>query len=162
MKLAYRIGNAIDHHQLVHSSGIIKLGNKEFKSNYLIKAHSDGDVVLHAISNAILNAIGMDDIGTYFSDKDEKNKNLSSLKIIDFALRKLEEKKYKIENISIVLVSDYIFLKPHKEKILFSLKNILKNCDISIHGTRTEQNLNIISAYVTILITSSENINDEK
>lgn len=152
MKLAYRIGNAIDHHQLVRSSGIIKLGNKEFKSNYLIKAHSDGDVVLHAISNAILNAIGMDDIGTYFSDKDEKNYNLDSTQILDFALKNMHDLGYGINNISLVLESDHIFLQPIKKELLDNLQKLLKTNDVSIHGTRSEQNLNIISVYATILI----------
>lgn len=86
MKLVYKIGNGIDHHELIKSPGYITLANKTFKSDYVVRAHSDGDVILHSISNAILNALGLDDIGTYFSDSDPKNKNLNSLEILNFSL----------------------------------------------------------------------------
>lgn len=150
----YKIGNAIDHHKLIEEKTKIKLAGIAFDSDYGILAHSDGDVILHAISNAILNSLGLNDIGTYFKDTDSKNKNMDSLKILDFALVQMNERGYKINNISIVLESDYIFLLPKKELILSNLKKILNTPNVSIHGTRTEQNLKIISAYVTILITS--------
>lgn len=150
----YKIGNAIDHHKISKMNSIIRLGGVSFESKYKIIAHSDGDIILHAISNAILNAIGVDDIGTYFDDRDQNNKNIDSLKILNFSLNEMNKYKFKINNISIILESDFIFLKPIKLDILQNLKNILNIDDISIHGTRTEQNLEIVSVYATILITS--------
>lgn len=154
MEFKLKVGNAIDIHKIekVDQATFINLGGCKLNSNYRVMAHSDGDVILHAISNAILNAIGLDDIGTYFPDTDEKYKSLDSKIILSFALDKLRNYNYKIGNISIVLNSDFIFLKPNKKYILHSLQKLTDNANISIHGTRTEQNLNIISAYVTILI----------
>ncbi len=152
MKLKYLIGNSIDHHLLKQEDGYITLASMQFSSSYKVIAHSDGDVILHAIANCILNALNLDDIGTYFSDTDENNKNMNSLIILEFALKAMKQKGYQINNLSIVLESDKIMLKPIKQLILNKLQEILKINAISIHGTRTEQNLNIISAYATILL----------
>jgi 2-C-methyl-D-erythritol 4-phosphate cytidylyltransferase / 2-C-methyl-D-erythritol 2,4-cyclodiphosphate synthase len=81
----YRIGRGIDFHQLESGNGLT-LGNIFIDCNLSIVAHSDGDIVLHAISDALLGAGGLRDIGYYFPDTDSKNKNLSSLKIIEKSL----------------------------------------------------------------------------
>lgn len=88
----YLIGQGIDQHKIYKkTNSLIKLGGKSIKSQYSIKAVSDGDVVLHSISNAILGAIGAGDIGEYFKDTDKKNKKIDSLKIINFCLKKLKD-----------------------------------------------------------------------
>ncbi|MBR4486562.1 2-C-methyl-D-erythritol 2,4-cyclodiphosphate synthase [bacterium] len=150
--LKYRIGNSIDHHNLIRENGVLVLGGRKFNSNYIVEAHSDGDVFYHTIANAILNALGYDDIGTYFSDKDEKNKGLDSFVILQFALEKMKLSNYKINNLSIVFESDYIILRNIKPEILRNLKKVLNCNDVSIHGTRTEQKLKLISACATILL----------
>lgn len=152
MNLKFRIGNSVDHHLLIKENSILVLGGKKFNSNYKVVAHSDGDVFYHAIANAILNALGFDDIGTYFSDSDEQTKDLDSYKILEFALEKMKSSNYKINNLSIVFESDYIMLKNIKNTILKNLKKVLNCNDVSIHGTRTEQKLKLINAYATILL----------
>ena len=91
------MGESVDFHRFQPGDGLI-LGNVFIDCELSIIAHSDGDIVLHAISDALLGAAGLRDIGYYFPDTDEKNKNLSSLKIIHKALDLLKEgsetKKY--------------------------------------------------------------------
>ena len=71
----------LDFHKFEPGEGIT-LGNVFIDCNLSIVAHSDGDIVLHAISDALLGAGGLRDIGYYFPDTDEKNKDLSSVKIL--------------------------------------------------------------------------------
>lgn len=77
----YRIGRGIDFHKLLPGSGIT-LGGLSIVCDLAIVAHSDGDIVLHALADALLGAGGLNDIGFYFPDTDSQNKGLSSLIII--------------------------------------------------------------------------------
>ncbi|MEG1010108.1 MAG: 2-C-methyl-D-erythritol 2,4-cyclodiphosphate synthase, partial [Clostridia bacterium] len=73
------IGHSVDIHKLEYKVNTLqKLGGIEFLLNYEIVAHSDGDIILHSIAEAILGALGLEDLGHYFSDKDDNNKNLNS------------------------------------------------------------------------------------
>ncbi|MDR0545301.1 MAG: 2-C-methyl-D-erythritol 2,4-cyclodiphosphate synthase, partial [Mycoplasmataceae bacterium] len=90
----YRIGQGNDTHEIKEiKHGEIIIGGYVLKSNWKVFAYSDGDIVLHAISNAILGALQLGDIGEYFSDKDYANKNISSTKIVNFALAQMKKKK---------------------------------------------------------------------
>ena len=77
-----RIGLGIDTHQLIPGKSI-RLGGVDIPSNVSIKAHSDGDIVYHAIADALYGAISMGDIGDHFPDTDPNNKGLDSGKIIE-------------------------------------------------------------------------------
>ena len=90
--LNYYIGQAIDIHNLIKKKSIISLGGYQFQNEYKIIADSDGDVVLHAIANSILGALGKGDIGKYFK-KSDFEKERSSIKIIRFALSELSKEK---------------------------------------------------------------------
>ena len=89
-KFLTRSGIGFDLHKYEDGSGMI-LGGYSIKCDYKIIAHSDGDVLLHSIADSILGASGLGDIGKYFSDQDDKNKNLDSSEIIKFCLEKLNE-----------------------------------------------------------------------
>ena len=75
--------------------GFLTLGGIQIPSDHVIIAHSDGDLVLHALSDAILGAIGANDIGELFPDNLEKTKNMSSVEILDAALKLMKEKNEK-------------------------------------------------------------------
>ena len=74
----YRIGQSTDIHQLVENRKLI-LGGVEIPSTLGLKGHSDADVLVHAIAEAILGALALNDLGTLFPDNDEKYKGISSL-----------------------------------------------------------------------------------
>ena len=71
----FRIGQGYDVHKIIKKKSLITLGGINFPAPYFIKAHSDGDVLLHAIVNALLGSLAMRDIGYHFSNKNKKYKN---------------------------------------------------------------------------------------
>ena len=149
----YLIGEGIDYHKLTPSkNGNVILGGVKISSQYKIVAHSDGDLVYHAIANAILGALQLGDIGDYFSDKNKKKKNMNSKAIIDYALHQL--KKKKIQNIDLTIICDKILLSKHKAKIRNNLIKITKCKLVNVKATRFEENKNLIACKVALLIGS--------
>lgn len=121
-----RVGYSEDIHRLKDEGNGIYLGGIFFPiENKSVIAHSDGDVILHAMSEAILSSVGLSDLGTYFDDKDENIKGISSVKILDFALKELEKRSYKINNIVVNLILERPRLKEYKEKIKLNLAKLL-------------------------------------
>ena len=148
----FLIGQAIDTHKIkkTNKKNKITLGGFCFLSNYKIIAHSDGDVVLHAIANSLLGAVQAGDIGQYFSDKDPKNKNLDSKKILSFAMNKI--KKYEINNIDLTIQCEKIILNNLKKDICASLSKLLKTKKVNVKATRFEKNEDYITCYVSCLL----------
>jgi 2-C-methyl-D-erythritol 2,4-cyclodiphosphate synthase len=103
-------------------------------------AHSDGDIVLHAISDALLGAAGLRDIGYYFPDSDPENKNLSSLKIIERTLDLLNEGGLLPRNVDFVIVCEQPKIGPHVDELKKSLAAILSIDEsfIGVKATTTE------------------------
>lgn len=145
------IGQAIDYHSLIKRKGVIHLGGYKFNSNYQVVAHSDGDVVLHAISNALLGALGQGDIGDYFSDQKKSNKNLESQAILDYCLYQAN-KKHKIVNIDLTIICDRILLQEKKCLIRNCLISLTKCRHINVKATRFESNSNQIACSCVVLI----------
>ena len=135
----YRIGNSIDIHNLVKSDQMQKLAGKLFLVGYKIIAHSDGDIILHAISEAILGALGLGDLGDYFSDNDDKNKNINSEIILDYALNKLKTYSYQIVNLDISIISELIYFKPIKNDLKLQICQLLNTDNVNIKATRFEK-----------------------
>ena len=84
-----KIGQGYDSHRFKNGEYVI-IGGVKIKSKKSIVAHSDGDVLLHSIADSILGASALGDIGIFFSDTDESNKDLDSIKIINFCLKKIK------------------------------------------------------------------------
>ena len=100
----YRIGQSTDIHQLVENRKLI-LGGVEIPSTLGLKGHSDADVLVHAIAEAILGALALNDLGTLFPDNDDKYKGISSLILLKEVYKLMDEKGYKINNVdSLVLI----------------------------------------------------------
>jgi len=135
-----RIGRGVDFHRFKPGDGLI-LGNVFIDCELSIMAHSDGDIVLHAISDALLGAAGLRDIGYYFPDTDEENKNLSSLKIIHKALDLLKERGLQPRNIDFVIVCEQPKIGPYVDQLKKSLAAILniKESLIGVKATTTEK-----------------------
>ena len=98
-----RIGNGLDIHKISKQKTKQKLGGVEFDLDYKVIAFSDGDIILHSISSAILGALSLRDLGSYYSDNDQKNKGIDSQIILSNVLKFMEEKLYEISNIDITL-----------------------------------------------------------
>ncbi|KPA33019.1 2-C-methyl-D-erythritol 2,4-cyclodiphosphate synthase [Leptospira interrogans] len=91
----YRIGNGIDFHKLeINLNRPLILGGIECESEFALVGHSDADIILHAISDAILGALALGDIGQYFPDTDPSLKNIDSKIILVKCLELMKEKKF--------------------------------------------------------------------
>ena len=137
-----RVGLGYDIHKIqkIEKSSYIKLGGISIKSKVRVISHSDGDVILHAITDSILGALSLRDIGTYFPNN-QINKNRNSKEFLDFALKKLRNKNFRINNIDLMIVSEMPKINPYYEKIIKSLTKLLqidKN-QITIKATTNEK-----------------------
>ncbi len=122
----FRIGFSVDIHQLSEGNGIY-IGGIYIPCNKKSVAHSDGDCLLHAIAESILGALALGDLGKFFPPSDESIKGIASSKIAEFAVSKMFEQNYKINNIdcSIVLESPKLAkymgeIKTNIAKLLFT------------------------------------------
>ena len=139
------------------------MGGCNIDCNYKIIAHSDGDVLLHSIADSILGASGIGDIGKYFSDQDEKNKNLDSTKIIRFCLDKLNELNLEIYNVDTVIICEEPKINPHRDNILKSLSLILEIPidKIGLKATTSEK-IGIIGKNKAIAVQSYVNLREKQ
>jgi len=117
----YKVGLGFDVHKFSKKKKDLVLGGVLIPSSCSLQAVSDGDVLLHAISDALLGAAGLGDIGDYFPPSVKASKNLDSKEIVKFILKKIKP-KLKIVNIDTIIVADKPRLIAHKKKILMSLK----------------------------------------
>ena len=137
-----RVGLGYDIHKIqkIKKFKNIKLGGINIKSKVKIISHSDGDVILHAITDSILGALSLRDIGTYFPNN-KINKNRNSKEFLDFALKKLKNENFKINNIDLMIVSEIPKINPFYQKMIKSLVKLLqidKN-QITIKATTNEK-----------------------
>ena len=123
-----RIGFASDIHQLVENRKLILAGVVvPFEKGE--KAHSDGDVVYHALGESILGALALGDLGTYFPDNDDKYKDMDSSLIIKEIVKMMEDKGYAVNNVDISITLE----KPKlKDYILSMRENIARLLKVNI------------------------------
>lgn len=124
-----RVGIGYDIHRLVEERKLF-LGGIEIPYVKGLISHTDGDVVLHAIADAILGAMAMGDIGQHFPDTDPGYKNVPSGDILQRVLRILAEKNFVIENIDTSIIAEEPKIYPFKNKMIENIANIL-GIDIS-------------------------------
>ena len=140
INLKTSMGIGFDVHRLVPKRKLYLAGLK-IKSKLGTLGHSDGDPVLHAITDAILGACKMGDIGQMFSDKNKKFKNISSTILLKRVLKKISSYGYIINNIDINIITQTPKIKKYKNKMI---NNISRICEISkdqinIKGKTTEK-----------------------
>ena len=155
-----RSGVGFDLHKYEPGDGII-LGGYKISCDYKTVAHSDGDVLLHSIADSILGAAGLGDIGMFFSDQDNKNKNLDSTIIIEYCLNELDKLGLEIYNIDTTIVCENPKINPHRAKILENLTDILKIplSKIGLKATTSEK-IGIIGNNEAISVQSIVNLKD--
>ena len=119
-----RIGQGYDAHKLVPGNGVI-LGGIEIDCDHSIEAHSDGDILIHALIDALLGAAAYGDLGTFFPSNDESYRDISSVLMLEEILKKLREDNYKIVNIDLTYVGQTPNLKNYKDRIRENLSEII-------------------------------------
>lgn len=107
-----RIGHGYDVHRLVEGRDLI-LGGVKIGYEKGLLGHSDADVLLHAVSDALLGAAGLGDIGRHFPDTDPKYKGADSLELLRQVYRKISEKGYKVGNIDVTMIAQRPKLKDY-------------------------------------------------
>ena len=125
----FRIGQSTDIHPLKEGRKLI-LGGVEVPHEYGLDGHSDADVLLHAISEAILGALGLNDLGCLFPDTDAKYKGISSLILLKEVYRVMDEKGYKINNVDSLVIIEQPKLRPYIDEMKNNIANAL-NTDVS-------------------------------
>ncbi|PJZ71497.1 2-C-methyl-D-erythritol 2,4-cyclodiphosphate synthase [Leptospira perolatii] len=138
----FRIGQGLDFHRLENNPNRpLILGGAIIDSEYALVGHSDADIILHALADAILGALGLGDIGQYFPDTDPKYKNLDSKLILQKSLDLMKERGYSILNLDCTILGEKPKIAPHRETIQKSLAKLVgKNPDsVSIKATTTEK-----------------------
>ena len=124
----FRIGNGYDIHRLVKNRNLIIGGIKlNHPENLGLEGHSDADVLSHSIMDALLGALSLGDIGTYFPPSDEKWKNADSLILLSKVIDLIRNQGWEITNIDTVIVAERPKMKPYIELMK---KNLAKTLQI--------------------------------
>jgi 2-C-methyl-D-erythritol 2,4-cyclodiphosphate synthase len=121
----YRIGHGFDAHQFEPGRRLI-LGGVEVPSDAGLIGHSDADVLLHALMNALLGAVGKGDIGIHFPDADPRYKGIASGTLLKRVLKIIGQGNWKIVNADITLLAQKPRLAPFFDEIRTSLATLLK------------------------------------
>lgn len=129
VNLRIRIGHGYDLHRLEPGLPLI-IGGVKLEHDRGCAAHSDGDVVYHAVTDAILGALGQDDIGQLFPDNDPKWKDVDSHIFVKEAVKRMSDVGYSLGNLDITVILERPKLSPHKATIKKNLAELL-GCDVS-------------------------------
>lgn len=124
----FRIGHGYDVHRLVENRMLI-IGGVEIPYDKGLLGHSDADVLLHAICDALLGAAALGDIGKHFPDTDEKYKNVDSRLLLKEVCVLISEKGYRVSNIDATVVMQKPKMSPFIEQMR---TNIATDCNVSI------------------------------
>jgi 2-C-methyl-D-erythritol 2,4-cyclodiphosphate synthase len=138
--MSYRIGQGIDFHQLQEGRDLW-IGGVKIPHTKGALGHSDADVLLHAICDALLGALGLGDIGVHFPNTDLAYKNIDSKILLEKTMALIKDKGYTVVNIDSTLCLEEPKIKPYTGKmrsIIAGIAGITTN-DISIKATTTEK-----------------------
>ena len=135
-----RIGQGFDAHRF-SDSGRLVLGGVEIPFNKGMQAHSDGDVVIHALCDAILGALALGDIGQHFPDSSNEYKGIDSRILLQRVVELMQQQHYRINNIDITIVAQAPKLAPHLPAMREILAQDLHSDvnSVSLKATTTEQ-----------------------
>jgi len=156
--MSYRIGSGFDSHRFAAGRKLM-LGGVEIPHDQGLQGHSDADVLLHALTDALLGAAGLGDIGSHFPDSDGKWKNAPSILFVQDTMRMLAEKGCSIVNADLTILAQLPKLQPHRAQITSAIAKMLgvsESC-VNLKATTTDGMGFIgrnegIAAYVVVLL----------
>ena len=119
-----RIGHGYDVHKLVEGRDLI-LGGVKIDHSPGLLGHSDADVLLHAVSDALLGAAGLGDIGKHFPDTDPQYKGADSLKLLQIVAERVREAGYRVSNIDVTMIAQKPKLRPHIEQMEANIASVV-------------------------------------
>lgn len=115
-----RIGHGYDVHKLVEGRDLI-LGGVKIEYEKGLLGHSDADVLLHAVSDALLGAAGLGDIGKHFPDTDPQYKGADSLVLLQVVAQRVKEAGYRVSNIDVTMIAQRPKLAPHIPQMVLNI-----------------------------------------
>ena len=135
----YRIGHGYDVHRFGEGDSIV-LGGVKIPHHSGFIAHSDGDVLIHALCDALLGGVAAGDIGQHFPDTDAKYKNIASTVLLDHTNQLLMKEQYVIVNIDLTIVAQSPKMAPHLQAMIQNVASVLNiaQTQINIKATTTE------------------------
>jgi 2-C-methyl-D-erythritol 2,4-cyclodiphosphate synthase len=135
-----RIGHGFDAHRFQRGRKLM-LGGVEIPHSAGLAGHSDADVLLHALINALLGALGEGDIGYHFPDSEARYKNISSGKLLKEVLAIMRRKKFFIVNVDATVIAEKPRLAPHYEKIRRAVARMLQipASNVNVKAATTER-----------------------
>jgi 2-C-methyl-D-erythritol 2,4-cyclodiphosphate synthase len=137
--LATRSGIGYDSHRFA-PGGQLVLGGIEIESDVHLHGHSDGDAIAHAITDAILGAAALGDIGAMFSDQDPENAGRDSMEMLRHAVTRLHGAGWSVQQLDVVVIAETPKIAPHRDAmraIIASVTDVLP-ADVSIKGKTNE------------------------
>jgi 2-C-methyl-D-erythritol 2,4-cyclodiphosphate synthase len=158
--MSYRIGFGVDYHQLMEGRDLW-IGGVKIPHSKGSLGHSDGDVLLHAICDAMLGAASLGDIGIHFPNTASEYKNIDSKILLQKTFQLIKNEGYKIVNVDSTVCLELPKIKPYTDEMKKRISSILEvtEKDISVKATTTETMGYVgreegLQAYATILIQS--------
>jgi 2-C-methyl-D-erythritol 2,4-cyclodiphosphate synthase len=156
--MAYRIGFGVDFHQLAEGRDFL-IGGIKIPHPKGAVGHSDADVLLHAICDALLGAACLGDIGVHFPDTDQKYKNIDSKILLKETISLIQRENYQLVNIDSTLCLQEPRVKPYIQQMQKTIADIIGTSEknISVKATTTEQMGFVgrkegVVAYATVLL----------
>lgn len=135
-----RVGFGYDVHKLVEDRKLI-LGGVEIPYEKGLLGHSDADVVTHALMDALLGAAALGDIGKHFPDTDPEYKGANSIKLLEYVVKLLDNKGYKINNVDCTIIAQKPKLAPYIESIreIYAKAMGIETDCVNVKATTTEK-----------------------
>lgn len=134
-----RVGTGTDVHELVTGPRLV-IGGVTIDHPMGLKGHSDADVLLHAVCDALLGAAGLGDIGEHFPDTDPAYKGMDSTRFLHICKGKIEEKGFMVGNLDCTIFAQAPKMSPHKKAMVACIAKILELSEacVNIKATTTE------------------------
>ena len=135
-----RIGHGYDVHKLVEGRDLI-LGGVKIEYEKGLLGHSDADVLLHAVSDALLGAAGLGDIGKHFPDTDPQYKGADSLELLRVVAKRVGEAGYRVSNIDVTMIAQRPKLKDHIPQMVKNIATAVGIADnrVNVKATTEEK-----------------------
>jgi 2-C-methyl-D-erythritol 2,4-cyclodiphosphate synthase len=135
--VSFRVGIGVDAHALEEGVPLV-LGGVALEHPRGLAGHSDGDVVAHALVDAILGAAGLGDIGSLFPSGDERFRGADSLDLLREAYRQVRDAGYRLVNADCVLVGEEPRIAAHREAMRARLAEALDGAEVNVRATTTD------------------------
>jgi 2-C-methyl-D-erythritol 2,4-cyclodiphosphate synthase len=136
--VSFRVGIGVDAHALADGVPLV-LGGVRFEHPRGLAGHSDGDVLAHALVDAVLGAAGLGDIGSLFPSGDERFKGADSLDLLREAWRQVSEAGWTLVNADCVLVGEEPKIAPHREEMRRRLSEVVGGGEVNVRATTTDR-----------------------